>query len=185
MKNTENKTGPVVLGGGCFWCTEAIFKSLRGVIAVTPGYAGGSKENPGYEGVSSGETGHAEVVKVEFDPDVIPYRDLLEIFWEMHDPTTIDRQGNDVGSQYRSLVLYTTEEQKRVAEELKEELNRSEKYTRAVVTEIKPLEKFWKAEEYHKNYYEKHQEVAYCRLIISPKLTHLRQKYGKKLKGEH
>jgi peptide-methionine (S)-S-oxide reductase len=166
------KTETVVFGGGCFWCTEAIFQMLRGVISVTPGYAGGKIPDPTYELVSSGGTGHAEVVKIDFDPEIIPYRDLLDIFLHTHDPTTPDRQGADVGTQYRSLILYTTDTQKKMAENALD---------KSMVTEIKPLENFYPAEDYHRNYYANHQTAPYCQLIISPKLKHLREKYSTRL----
>lgn len=171
-----------VFGGGCFWCTEAIFESLKGVESITPGYAGGKIDNPSYHEVSSGETGHAEVIKIEFDPSVISYQDLLEVFWNTHNPTTLNRQGNDIGTQYRSIILYTSEQQKKIAEQSLEALKTSETFKDPIVTEIKPLEKFYEAEEYHKKFYTKHQDEPYCQLIISPKLQHLREKYSNKMK---
>ena len=177
-----SKNEVAIFGGGCFWCTEAIFQQLKGVSSVLPGYAGGHKPNPTYNEVSTGMTVHAEVTKVEFDPAIIPYEDLLEIFMHLHDPTTLNRQGYDVGSQYRSIILYTNEQQKRTAEKVLLALNASKEFKRPIVTEIKPLEKFYEAEDYHKNYYENNKDKPYCQLIISPKLTHLRQKYSAKLK---
>lgn len=175
--NTET----AVFGGGCFWCTEAIFKELKGVHAVTPGYAGGSMDNPGYEDVSTGRTGHAEVVKIEFDPAVVSYRQLLEVFWNTHNPTTPDRQGNDTGSQYRSLILYTSARQKEEAESSLREEEASGKWENPVVTRIEPSKEFYPAEDYHRDYYAKNTGAPYCRLVISPKLAHLRQKYGRML----
>jgi peptide-methionine (S)-S-oxide reductase len=177
-----SKNEVAVFGGGCFWCTEAIFQQLKGVVSVSPGYAGGHKLNPTYNEVSTGMTGHAEVTKIEFDPSIIPYEDLLEIFMHLHDPTTLNRQGYDVGSQYRSIILYTNEQQKKIAEKVLLALNASKEFKRPIVTEIKPLEKFYEAEDYHKNYYANNMDKPYCQLIISPKLTHLRQKYSAKLK---
>lgn len=177
-------TETAIFGGGCFWCTEAIFKSLRGVISVTPGYAGGKMENPGYHDVSTGETGHAEVVKIEFDPKIIPYEDLLDVFWHTHNPTTLNRQGNDIGTQYRSVILWTNEEQKKIAEKSLETLKKSGEYEGAVVTELVPLDKFYEAEEYHKNFYVNHKDEPYCQLVITPKLQKLKDKYANKLKEE-
>ena len=178
MSNLET----AVLGNGCFWCTEAIFKNLRGVVSVMPGYSGGTKENPSYEEVSTGTTGHAETAKIEFDPTIIPYSDLLEIFFNTHDPTTLNRQGNDIGTQYRSIILYNSDEQKKTAEEVLAKLQTSGQFKDPIVTEIKPLETFYPAEDYHKDYYDHHKDEPYCRLIISPKLQHLREKYAAKLK---
>ena len=177
-----SKNEVAVFGGGCFWCTEAIFQQLKGVVSVSPGYAGGQKANPTYNEISTGMTGHAEVTKIEFDPSIISYEDLLEIFMHLHDPTTLNRQGYDVGSQYRSIILYTNEQQKKTAEKVLLALNASKEFKRQIVTEIKPLEKFYEAEDYHKNYYANNMEKPYCQLIIFPKLTHLRQKYSAKLK---
>jgi peptide-methionine (S)-S-oxide reductase len=161
-----------IFGGGCFWCTEAIFKSLKGVISVTPGYAGGRLTNPTYEKVGTGETGHAEVVKIGFDPQIISYETLLEIFFTMHYPTILNRQGADTGTQYRSIILYINKNQKEMAEKAKKKINRA-------VTEIKELDKFYPAEDYHINYYEKNTDYPYCRLVISPKLNKLRKEFSK------
>ncbi len=178
MKELET----VVFGGGCFWCTEAIFKSLKGVEKVTPGYAGGVMNNPGYYEVSSGETGHAEVIKIEFDPEVIPFKDLLDIFFHTHNPTSLNRQGNDVGTQYRSIILYTTEKQKKITEENIKKLKESKEYENPIVTESTPLGQFYEAEEYHRDYFYKNKDEPYCQLIISPKLQKLKEKYSEKLK---
>jgi peptide-methionine (S)-S-oxide reductase len=167
-----------VFGGGCFWCTEAIFKGLKGVVLVMPGYSGGAIENPTYAQVSTGDTGHAEVIKIEFDPSVIAYRDLVEVFMYTHDPTTLNRQGNDVGTQYRSVIFYTDEKQKQTAEEVLEELRKE----KTVVTELSAFEKFYEAEDYHRDYYERNQNQPYCQVVISPKLQKLREKYSKYLK---
>jgi len=178
MAETELAT----LGGGCFWCVEAPMKELRGVRGVTSGYAGGHVENPTYEQVCSETTGHAEVVQVEFDPDEITYRELLEVFFAVHDPTTVNRQGPDVGSQYRSAVFYHGEEQREVAEALIEEFEREGVYDE-VVTEVEPLETFYEAEEYHQDYYEKNPNQPYCAVQIPPKLEKVREKFAGKIRG--
>lgn len=172
-----------VFGGGCFWCTEAIFRELRGVSSVTPGYTGGAVKNPSYEQVSSGTTGHAESIRIEFDPKVISYRDFLEVFFATHDPTTVNQQGNDAGEHYRSVIFYTRPEQKAEAEKYIEELAVSGEYHAPIVTEVKPLGEFYEAEEYHQRYYENNPDKPYCRLIINPKLAKLREKYKKFLKA--
>ncbi len=151
------KTEIAVFGGGCFWCTEAVFKMMRGVVSVAPGYAGGKKENPTYEEVSSGTTGHAEVIRIEYDPTEVAYRDLLTVFFGSHDPTTVNRQGADVGTQYRSVIFYTTDEQKREAEMVIQEINSSNTKGASVVTEVEPLIKFFEAEDYHRDYFAKNQ----------------------------
>ena len=170
-----------IFGGGCFWCTEALFSRLRGIISVIPGYAGGILKNPKYEDVCTGVTGHAEVIKVEFDPNVIPYRDVLDIYWHFHDPTTLNRQGADSGTQYRSIILTTTDSQKEIAEKLKIELDASKEFTGPIVTEIKPLDVFYEAEEDQKRFYEKNSSMQYCQIVISPKIAHLKEKYSHKL----
>lgn len=171
--------------GGCFWCTEALFKRLKGVVSVTPGYSGGLKDKPNYDEVSSGTTGHAEAVQIEFDPTIIPYERLLEIFWHTHNPTTMNQQGNDVGSQYRSMVLYHSREQKKIAEKSKEALEKSGQYKNPIVTEIQPFEKFYTAEEYHKDYYDKNQSAPYCMFVIDPKIQKLLKEYGQDVKEEY
>jgi peptide-methionine (S)-S-oxide reductase len=165
----------IVLGGGCFWCLEAVFQELRGVLSVRPGYAGGTVPRPTYERVCTGETGHAEVVEVTFDPRVLPLESLLEVFFALHDPTTKDRQGADVGSQYRSIVLYRDGAQRRAAEEAIRRVEASGAYPRPVVTEVVPLEAFYPAEEYHRDYFRKHPDAPYCALVISPKLAKLKR----------
>lgn len=175
----EIKTQTTIFGGGCFWCTEAIFAELWGVISVLSGYAGGTMPDPTYEQVCGGDTGHAEVIKVEFDPEQISYDDLLTVFFATHDPTTLNKQGNDIGTQYRSIILYTSEAQKEEAGKFIEELNKEGKQ---VVTELKPLDKFYPAEEYHRRYFKKNPAKAYCQAVISPKLEKLRQKFEKLLK---
>ncbi|MBI1839091.1 MAG: peptide-methionine (S)-S-oxide reductase MsrA [Candidatus Colwellbacteria bacterium] len=173
------KTQVAVFGGGCFWCTEAVFSELNGVISVMPGYAGGKTKNPTYEEVCSGITGHAEVTRVEFDPEMISYGDILTVFFATHDPTTLNRQGNDIGTEYRSIILYTSDEQRIEAEEFIKNFNESGP---KIVTELKPLESFYEAEETHKQYYLKNQSQPYCQVIINPKLNKLRGKFDKLLK---
>jgi len=177
------KNETAVFGGGCFWCTEAIFKMLIGIKSVTPGYAGGHAESPDYYQVCSGTTGHAEVIKIEYDADVIRYEDLLEVFWQAHDPTTKNRQGNDIGTQYRSIILFLDSEQKKKAEESLEKANASGQFKKAVVTEIKPLENFYEAEDYHRDYFENNPNQPYCRAIISPKVAHFLEKNQERVKN--
>lgn len=172
-----------VFANGCFWCTEATFKMLKGVIVVEPGYAGGKIDNPTYEQVSNGNTGHAECIKIEFDPSVIAYDDLLAVFFNTHDPTTLNRQGNDVGTQYRSAIFYTTPEQKEKAEKTIKELDASKSYDKAVVTEVVPLERFYLAEDYHKNYYENNSHAPYCQIVIAPKIEEMQRRFAKLLKS--
>lgn len=176
-----------VFGGGCFWCTEAIFTELRGVISVMPGYAGGTVKNPTYEAVCTGKTGHAEAIKIEFDPAQISFNDLLTVYFATHDPTTLNRQGNDVGTQYRSIVLYTNEKQKQDAEAFIKKLNDSDPKGKPVVTEIKPLTEFYPAEEYHRNYFKNNFTQPYCQLIIEPKVEKLQKEFAEllKTKGEN
>lgn len=179
---TKGEQPFVVLGGGCFWCLESIFKELRGVISVTSGYAGGYTEKPSYEQVCAGNTGHAEVVKIEYDPAIMDYETLLEIFFSIHDPTTLNKQGNDVGPQYRSIILYRTWQQKLAAEKMIEKITQEKIYSSPVVTELLPLVKFYPAEEYHQNYYVKNPTAGYCQLIINPKLKKFRDKFKSFLK---
>ncbi len=171
-----------VFGGGCFWCTEAVFKMMRGVDSVLPGYAGGTTVNPTYEQVSQGSTGHAEVVRIEYDPTLVAYKSLLTVFFGSHDPTTKDRQGADVGTQYRSVVFYTTPEQKAEAEAFIQDMNDSNSAGAPVVTEVAPLEKFYEAEDYHRNYYANHQNAGYCQVVINPKLEKVQKEFGDLLK---
>jgi len=167
-----------VFGGGCFWCTEAVFKMLRGVISVLPGYTGGAIENPTYEDVSRGHTGHVESVKIEFDRNEVSYHDLLVVFFGSHDPTTINQQGNDFGEQYRSVVFYTTPLQKKETEDFIREINDSNKFGRKVVTSVEPLSVFYEAEDYHKNFFAKNQNAPYCQLIINPKLEKVQKEFA-------
>lgn len=176
------KTEIAVFGGGCFWCTEAVFKMFRGVLAVAPGYAGGTIENPTYEQVCTGDTGHAEVVRIEYDPAFISFETLLTIFFASHDATTLNRQGDDVGTQYRSVIFYTTDEQKTESLSFIKGLNDSTKSGAPVVTEVSPLAGFYPAEDYHKNYFERNGNNAYCQIIISPKLQKVQAKFSELLK---
>jgi len=177
MENQET----AILGAGCFWCVEAIFQKLKGVISVEPGYAGGSVANPSYEAVCTGKTGHAEVAKIIFNPKIISYEQLLKVFWEIHDPTTVNRQGNDVGEQYRSVIFYTTSEQKKIAEKVKSELDKSGYYEKPIVTQIEPFIHFYEAEDYHKNYYENNKDKPYCRFVISPKVKKFEKLFSDKI----
>jgi peptide-methionine (S)-S-oxide reductase len=170
-----------VFGGGCFWCTEAIFKSLRGVTAVMPGYAGGTTPHPTYEAVCTGATGHAEVIRIEFDPGQVSFNDLLTVFFATHDPTTLNRQGADVGTQYRSIILYSTEKQKRDAEAFIKKLIASDPGGHPVVTELKPLEAFYAAEDYHRDYFAKNPGQPYCQVIIEPKVEKLQKEFAELL----
>ncbi|MBI2637892.1 MAG: peptide-methionine (S)-S-oxide reductase MsrA [Candidatus Sungbacteria bacterium] len=172
-----------LFGGGCFWCTEAVFKMLKGIISVMPGYAGGTTENPTYEDVCSGKTGHAEVTSVEYDTAQISYETLLTVFFGTHDPTTQNRQGNDVGTQYRSVIFYTTEEQKKTAEKFIANLNASSRDGNPVVTEVKPLEKFYPAEEYHRDYYARNSNQGYCQVVINPKPQKIQEKSAELLRS--
>jgi peptide-methionine (S)-S-oxide reductase len=179
----RQKTEIAVFGGGCFWCSEAVFDELRGVASVMPGYAGGSVKNPTYEQVCSGLTRHAEVIRIEFDPGQITYRDLLTVFFATHDPTTLNRQGNDVGTQYRSIILYAGEEQKREAEQFIAELDGSAVHGDPIVTEVKPLDEFYVAEEYHRNYYANNPYQPYCQVMIPPKLRKVHKQFAELLKS--
>lgn len=173
------------LGGGCFWCTEAIFKRLKGVKSVMSGYAGGSGgENsvPSYEQVSSGRTGHLEAIQIEFDPNIISYEKTLEVFFATHDPTTLNRQGQDVGTQYRSAIFYHSEDQKKIAEKIKSNIENSGMYKDPIVTEIVPFTNFYKAEEYHQNFYDKNKSYPYCQIIINPKIKKLLEEFKNDVK---
>ena len=170
------------LGGGCFWCLEAVYDQLKGIEQVDSGYSGGVVPNPSYEQVSTGTTGHAEVVQITFDPAVISFEDILEVFFSIHDPTTLNRQGADVGTQYRSMILYHTPEQKAAAEKMIEELEAAGKWSEPIVTELKPFEAFYRAEDYHQEYYERNKGQPYCRAVITPKLAKLRKEHFVKLR---
>jgi peptide-methionine (S)-S-oxide reductase len=183
--SNNSKMEIATLANGCFWCSEAIFNRLKGVKSVLPGYSGGDVENPSYNEVCTGRTGHAESAQIEFNPDVISFERLLDVFWHTHDPTTRNRQGNDVGTQYRSAIFYHDEKQQEIAQKSKRELEEEGDYKDPIVTEIVPFKRFYVAEDYHKNYYEHHQDVPYCRFVIDPKIHKLLSKYGKDLKDEH
>jgi peptide-methionine (S)-S-oxide reductase len=179
-----------VFGGGCFWCTEAVFKSLEGVTKVLPGYAGGTVSHPTYLQVASGNTGHAEVIYIEYDPEKVSYNDLLTVFFASHDPTSVNRQGDDIGTQYRSILFYTTEAQKLEAEKFIAEINASSSEGKPVVTEVVPLDNlpeskagFYEAENYHRDYYENNKEAPYCQIIINPKLEKVKKQFSQLLKA--
>jgi peptide-methionine (S)-S-oxide reductase len=176
------KTGIAVFGGGCFWCTEAVFERLKGVISVMPGYAGGSLSNPSYRQVCTGKTGHAEVVRVKYDPEQVSYEQLLAVFFATHDPTSLNRQGADVGTEYRSVIFYSSDEQKREAEKFIRELNDSDPKGRPIVTEVSPLTAFYEAEDYHREYYSNNSFAPYCQFVIDPKLQKLHSKFADLLK---
>jgi peptide-methionine (S)-S-oxide reductase len=168
-------------GAGCFWCTEAVFQRLKGVKSVVSGYTGGKIPNPTYREICSGMTGHAEVVQVEYDPDVIAFKELLEVFWRTHDPTTLNRQGNDVGTQYRSAIFYHDEEQKTISEAFKQKLDESGAWGDPIVTEISPITVFYPAENYHQDYYNENKSQPYCQFIIAPKVQKLKEIFNEKL----
>lgn len=172
----------VTLASGCFWCTEAVFKIVKGVEQVESGYTGGSKPNPTYEEVSSGRTGHVEAVQIKFDPAVISFREILEIFFATHDPTTLNRQGPDIGTQYNSVIFYENEMQKTVALALIDELNKESIWDKPIITKVVSATTFYRAEEYHKDYYARHRDSAYCQQVITPKILKLQQRYFSKLK---
>lgn len=177
----NNRMETATLAGGCFWCTEAIYKELDGVSEVTSGYTGGTTQNPTYQEVSSGTTGHAEAINIQFDPSVISFTEILQVFFETHDPTTLNRQGADIGTQYRSAIFYHNEEQKETAESIIKELN-AEVYDGKIVTEVTPFDVFYTAEDYHQDYFEKNPSQGYCQIVIVPKLEKFRKIFADKLK---
>ncbi len=181
-ENKDRKMEIATFGGGCFWCVEAVFLELKGVESVKSGYMGGKTENPTYQQVCTGTTGHAEVIQIEFDPEVVSFDVLLQVFWKTHDPTTLNRQGNDRGTQYRSAVFYHSDEQKKKATEYKQKLNEVKAYPDPIVTEITPASKFYVAEDYHQDYFNNNPNQPYCRALIPPKLEKLRKVFGDKLK---
>lgn len=184
--NTRSKTlETATLAGGCFWCFEAIFKRLKGVVSVISGYSGGQKENPSYDEVCSGTTGHAEAIQITFDPSVISYEKILDIFWHLHDPITLNQQGADVSTQYRSAIFYHLAKQKQIAEESKDKLEKSGIFSKPIVTEIIPFTNFYKAEDYHLNYYEKNKSYPYCQIVIDPKIKKLLENYKKEVKEQY
>ncbi len=179
----QNKLEAATLGGGCFWCLEAVFSDLVGVASVESGYAGGNLVNPSYQEVCGGTTGHAEVVRVTFDPGVISFTEILEIFFSIHDPTTLNRQGADVGPQYRSVIFYHNLEQKETAEKVIHEMEEASIWGHPIVTQLAPMETFYMAEAYHQEYFKKNPYQGYCQAVISPKVSKFRQKYAEKLKA--
>jgi peptide-methionine (S)-S-oxide reductase len=181
--HSENKNLEVAtLAGGCFWCTEAAFRIIRGVERIEPGYTGGTVPDPSYEEVSTGTTGHAEAVQIFFEPKNITYKEILEMFFIMHDPTTLNRQSADIGTQYRSAIFYSTPEQKTTAEKLIEELTNEELWNKPIVTKVEPLKVFYNAETYHKDYYKKHPREPYCQAVIAPKIAKLQAHFIDKIK---
>lgn len=175
-----------ILAGGCFWCTQAVFKRLKGVISVTAGYAGDKGENPTYEDVLAGDTGFAEAVQIKFDPKVISFDHILDIFWVVHDPTTLNQQGSDIGTQYRSVIFYMDNEQKNIALRSKEKMEESGGLDKKIVTEVVPLNKFYTAEEYHQNYYDRDKNTnPYCSLVIAPKIQKLLDHFNNDVKEEY
>lgn len=184
MNNQTEKTelALATFGNGCFWCTEAIFQRLKGVSKVVSGYAGGKVKKPTYKEVCSGLTGHAEVIQITYDPKVVTYPELLEVFWQTHDPTTLNRQGNDVGTQYRSVVFYHTPEQKQFAETYKKKLNESGAFDKPIVTEISPISEYYPAEDYHQNYFNLNGDAPYCSFVIQPKIDKFKKVFKAKLK---
>lgn len=172
----------ITFAGGCFWCVEAVFKMLNGVEQVTSGYTGGTTPNPSYEDICTGKTGHAEAIKIDYDPSVIGIEELLAVFFTSHDPTMLNQQGDDVGTQYRSAIFYATSEQKQAAEKFIQELTDNKTFSRPIVTEIKPLEQFYSAENYHQNYYANNQNKPYCQLVIDPKIRKVKEKFTHLLK---
>jgi peptide-methionine (S)-S-oxide reductase len=175
-------TDTAIFGGGCFWCTEAVFKEVKGVVSVKSGYSGGSTENPTYNEVCSGTTGHAEVIRIIYNPEEVDFKTLLAIFFKTHDPTTLNRQGADVGTQYRSVVFYTSNEQKETTEQIIKALNDEGAYPNPIVTEVSPLTTFYKAEDYHQDYYENNKAQGYCQFVIQPKLDKFRKVFEEYLK---
>lgn len=177
-----HQTEVATLGGGCFWCLEAVFGQLDGVEKVEPGYSGGSTLHPTYEAVCSGMTGHAEVVQITFDPELISFADILEVFFSIHDPTTLNRQGNDTGTQYRSVIFYHSSQQKATAMEVINRLESDNIWDRPIVTEVTQFQEFYAAEDYHRDYYERHPDQMYCRIVVAPKIAKLRKLFSSRLK---
>ncbi len=170
------------LGGGCFWCTEAVFLEIKGVVNVVPGYSGGHVNNPSYQQVITGTTGHTEVIQVTFDPEVIPFRKILEISFTLHDPTSLDRQGADVGTQYRSVIYYHSDEQRKDSETFIEEMNKTNVFNLSIVTKLEPFTEFYEAEDYHVNYYNRNKQQGYSRFVIEPKLKKVEKVFKKRIK---
>jgi len=179
---TENNIENATLGGGCFWCTEAVYKELNGVFEVQPGYSGGHVKNPAYREVCNGTTGHAEVVQITYDPQIVSFSEILEVFFMTHNPTTLNRQGNDVGTQYRSAIFYHSEEQKQTAEKVIRLFEEEKVYDDPIVTEVTAFDAFYKAEDYHKNYFEKNKNQPYCQFVVAPKVEKFRKIFKEKAK---
>lgn len=179
----SNKTETATLGAGCFWCVESVFNQTNGVISALSGYSGGQTQNPNYKEVCMGDTGHAEVVQVVFNPDEISFKEILEIFFSVHDPTSLNRQGADIGTQYRSAIFYHDAEQKRIAEETIDELNAEKIWENEIVTEIVPFEKFYVAEDYHQEYFVNNPTQPYCAAVVAPKVAKFRQKFAHRLRS--
>jgi peptide-methionine (S)-S-oxide reductase len=171
-----------IFGGGCFWCTEAVFQNLKGVLKVVSGYMGGQKENPTYDDICGGNTGHAEIIRIDYDPEQIAFEDLLLVFFKTHDPTTLNRQGNDVGTQYRSVIFYENQEQKSAAENMIDQLEEETVFNNPIITEVSPVSKFYEAEDYHQNYYNNNANKGYCAYVIQPKLVKFTKDFWDKLK---
>ena len=184
-KNMEQKSEVATLGAGCFWCVEAIYQRLEGVEKVESGYSGGTVKNPSYEQVCTGRTGHAEVIQVTFDPKKLSYKELLQVFFKTHDPTTLNKQGADVGTQYRSAIFYHNDEQKKIAEQVKKETDAAKIWDDPIVTEISPYTEFYKAEEYHQDYYNQNSFQPYCMMVINPKLSKFKKEFSNKLKKKN
>ncbi len=180
MESTDQRIA--TLGGGCFWCVEAVFDELKGVVGVESGYSGGTVPNPTYQEVCTGKTGHAEVVQITFNPQSISYRDILRIYFTVHDPTTLNRQGNDVGTQYRSVIFYHDEEQERIAKEVMKEIEAEKIWTGPIVTELSPFTVFYEAEDYHQEYFANNPNQPYCRAVVAPKVAKFRKMYQDRLK---
>lgn len=181
-KDKSSKTETITLGAGCFWCVEALFEELKGVIEVESGYMGGQTKNPSYEEICTGFTGHAEVCKITYDAKIISFDELLEVFWQVHNPTTLNRQGNDVGTQYRSVIFYSSEDQKNIAQEYIKELNKLSVWNDSIVTEISAESIFYKAEKYHQDYYNNNKNQPYCTMVIKPKQEKFKKLFKDKLK---
>lgn len=181
---SENRRESAILGGGCYWCLEAVYQRVKGVETIESGFSGGNVKNPSYREVCSGLTGHAEVVRVTFNPDIISYEQLLMIFFTIHDPTTLNRQGNDIGTQYRSVIFYTKESQKETAERVMKSISEEGIFDAPLVTQLLPEEPFYKAEDYHRNYYNNNKEQAYCRVVVAPKVAKFRAKHAEWIKNE-
>ncbi len=178
-----NQLQTTTLGAGCFWCVEAVFQRLNGVLSVVSGYAGGQVKNPSYKEVCNGTTGHAEVCQITFDANVLSFSELLEVFWQTHDPTTLNRQGNDVGTQYRSVIFYHNEEQKQIAKQYKQQLDESGTFGKPIVTTLEPFTVFFEAEDYHQNYYNENGMAPYCLFVVRPKVEKFLKQFGEKVVG--